>query len=61
MVYRIANSPAAEEYLRPAGENLTPKHLISTILHTVFDVGRLRLVPELAAVARLAEHAPLPV
>jgi uncharacterized protein (DUF1501 family) len=44
----------------PAGENLTPKHLISTILHTVFDVGRLRLVPELAAVARLAEHAPLP-
>jgi len=42
-------------------ENLTPKHLISTILHTVFDVGQLRLIPALASVARLAEHAPLPV
>jgi hypothetical protein len=44
----------------PATENLTPKHLVSTILHTVFDVGRLRLLPTLASVARLAEHDPIP-
>ena len=44
----------------PATENLTPKHLISTILHTVFDVGRLRLIPALASVARLGEHVTLP-
>jgi hypothetical protein len=44
----------------PAGENLTPKHLVSTILHTVFDVGRLRLLPTLASVSRLAEHAVIP-
>jgi uncharacterized protein (DUF1501 family) len=43
-----------------ASENLTPKHLISTILHTVFDVGQLRLVPALSSVARLAEHPSLP-
>jgi hypothetical protein len=43
----------------PATENLTPKHLISTILHTVFDVGRLRLLPTLASLARLAEHPPI--
>jgi uncharacterized protein (DUF1501 family) len=44
----------------PATENLTPKHLISTVLRTVFDVGQLRLLPALAPVSRLAEHAPLP-
>jgi hypothetical protein len=44
----------------PVAENLTPKHLISTILHTVFDVGQLRLVPSVAAVARLAETEPIP-
>jgi uncharacterized protein (DUF1501 family) len=44
----------------PATENLTPKHLISTILHTVFDVGQLRLLPGMASVSRLAEHEPIP-
>jgi uncharacterized protein (DUF1501 family) len=45
---------------QPAGDNLTPRHLISTILHTLFDVGKLRLEPSVAQVARLAEHAPIP-
>jgi len=44
----------------PAAENLTPKNLISTILHTVFDVGQLRLLPSVAPVARLAETEPIP-
>ena len=29
----------------PNDAPLTPKHLISTILHTVFDIGQLRLMP----------------
>ena len=29
----------------PNADPLTPKHLISTILHTVFDIGQLRLMP----------------
>jgi hypothetical protein len=45
----------------PATENYTPANLISTILHTVFDVGQLRLMPQLAAVARLAETPPIPL
>ena len=45
----------------PATENYTPASLVSTILHTVFDVGRLRLLPGLAAVARLAETRPIPL
>jgi hypothetical protein len=45
---------------QPATEPLTPKHLISTILHTLFDVGRLRVAPSLAQVAKLAEHPPIP-
>jgi hypothetical protein len=44
----------------PATENLTPKHLISTVLHTAFDVGQLRLMPGFAQIARLAEHPPIP-
>jgi hypothetical protein len=44
----------------PATDNLTPRHLISTILHALFDVGRLRIAPGLGEVARLAEHAPIP-
>ncbi len=44
----------------PAGDPLNPRHLISTILHTLFDVGRLRLAPSLSQVARLAEHPPIP-
>ena len=43
----------------PAGDPFNPRHLISTILHTLFDVGKLRVAPGLTAVARLAEHPPL--
>jgi uncharacterized protein (DUF1501 family) len=44
----------------PATENQTPRHLISTILHAVFDVGLLRLEPGFQQVARLAEAPPIP-
>jgi hypothetical protein len=44
----------------PAANPLTPRHLISTLLHTLFDVGRLRVTPSMAQVARLAEHPPIP-
>lgn len=44
----------------PASDNLTPKNLISTILHTVFDVGQLRLMPGQTAIAKLAEVDPIP-
>lgn len=44
----------------PISEPLTPRHLISTILHTLFDVSELRLVPNLSPVSRLAEHPPIP-
>ena len=43
----------------PADNNLTPKNLISTILHTVFDVGQLRLRPSAAAISKLAEISPI--
>jgi uncharacterized protein (DUF1501 family) len=45
----------------PDTDPLTLKHLVSTILHTVFDVGRLRLEPGFAELARLGEHPPIPV
>ena len=45
----------------PARENYTPAHLVSTVLHTVFDVGQLRLMPRLAAVSRLAETNSIPL
>lgn len=44
----------------PATENYGPKHLVSTILHALFDVGKLRVAPSLSVVAKLAEHAPIP-
>lgn len=43
----------------PTGDPLTPKHLISTILRTLFDPAQLRLVPGLEQISRLTEHAPL--
>jgi uncharacterized protein (DUF1501 family) len=43
----------------PATEAFNPKHLISSILHTVFDVGQLRLQPSFAQISRLAEHPPI--
>jgi len=45
----------------PATEPLTPSHLVSTILHTVFDVGALRLMRALPPeVAELSQAAPIP-
>jgi hypothetical protein len=44
----------------PAVEAQTNRNLISTILHTCFDVGQLRLQPALAAIARLGEVSPIP-
>lgn len=44
----------------PIADPYTIENLISTILHTVFDTGRLRLEPGLGAIARLAEKAPIP-
>jgi hypothetical protein len=45
----------------PASEPITIKHLISTILHTLFDVGQLRLVRGAPTnILRLAEHDPIP-
>jgi hypothetical protein len=43
----------------PAGDPLGPKHLVSTILHTLFDPAQLRLVSGLDQISRLAEHPPL--
>ncbi|MFN4259499.1 MAG: DUF1501 domain-containing protein [Gemmataceae bacterium] len=44
----------------PATDNLTPKHLVSTVLHAAFDVGQLRLMPSVSHIARLAETPPIP-
>jgi Protein of unknown function (DUF1501) len=43
----------------PAFVNYTSENLISTILHTVFDVGQLRLQPALSAISRLGEVPPI--
>lgn len=45
----------------PDTDPLTLKHLVSTILHTVFDMGRLRLEPGLSQLSRLGEHPTIPV
>lgn len=42
----------------PISDPLTSANLISTILHKVFDVARLRLEPSLATISQLAEAAP---
>jgi hypothetical protein len=44
----------------PARDELNSANLISTILHTVFDVGQLRLQPALGPISRLAEVPPIP-
>jgi uncharacterized protein (DUF1501 family) len=45
----------------PASEPVTTKHLIATILHTLFDVGQLRLMRGLPReLARLTEWSPIP-
>jgi len=46
---------------QPTADPLGPKHLISSILHTVFDVGELRLRPSVPTpINQLAEHATIP-
>lgn len=45
----------------PATDNYTPANLVSTILHTVFDPGQVRLLPRLANISRLAETPPIPL
>jgi hypothetical protein len=45
----------------PETENLTPKHLISTIMHTVFNVGQLRVTSGVPSpVANLSAADPIP-
>lgn len=45
----------------PATDDLTPKHLISTIMHSLFNVSELRLVPSLPTeVSQLASEPPIP-
>jgi uncharacterized protein (DUF1501 family) len=44
----------------PRTEPIKVPHLISTIMHTVFDVGRLRLQPDLAQLSRLGDQPTIP-
>jgi len=45
----------------PNSDALSPKHMISTIMHTLFDVGELRLLSDVPdEVKRLAEAEPIP-
>ncbi len=45
----------------PATEPVTNRHLISSVLHTLFDVGQLRVTPGIGReILQLAEHAPIP-
>ena len=46
----------------PQSEPITGQHLIATILHTLFDVGQLRLVPNLPRefAQIMASWAPIP-
>jgi len=43
----------------PISDPRTSKHLIATILRTLFHHGQLRLAPGLGDVSRLADHPPL--
>jgi len=45
----------------PSSQPMTIKHLVSTILHTLFDVGKLRVERSLPRdLARMAEWEPIP-
>ncbi|MFO0878472.1 MAG: DUF1501 domain-containing protein [Gemmataceae bacterium] len=39
----------------PVGDPLSPRHLISSLMHTLFDVSQMRLQPTLASIAKLGE------
>ena len=43
----------------PDSDAVATPNLISTILHTVFDVGQLRLKPAFGEIARLGEMKPI--
>lgn len=45
---------------QPATNNLTPKHLISTILRSMIDIGELRIVGDAPQVVELGQHDPIP-
>ena len=50
---RNASSPATERY--------GPAHLMSTVMHTLFDVGEIRVQRELGRVANvISEGQPIP-
>ncbi len=44
----------------PATENFGPRNLISSIFHSAFDIGQLRLQPAMTAIARLGEPETIP-
>jgi uncharacterized protein (DUF1501 family) len=44
----------------PDSDGVSTPNLISTVLHTAFDMGQLRLRPEYAAISRLGEAPPIP-
>ena len=44
----------------PAEDACSTPNLVSTLLHTVFDMSRVRLQPELGAIAKLGEEKPIP-
>jgi uncharacterized protein (DUF1501 family) len=57
---RQGRRPLDPRRRRARSEGFATPNLVSTILHTAFDVGRLRLRPEFAAITKLAEAAPIP-
>jgi hypothetical protein len=45
----------------PVGERYTPKHLMATVMHTLLDVGKVRLMPGLGKAASIiADGEPIP-
>lgn len=44
----------------PISDAVGPRHLIASILRSLFHHGQLRLVPSLGPVSRLADHEPIP-
>ncbi len=45
----------------PVGERYTPKHLMATILHTLLDPGKVRLVPGLGRISNvISDGEPIP-
>jgi uncharacterized protein (DUF1501 family) len=50
---RTASNPSSERY--------TPKHLLATIMHTLLEIGEVRVRPELGRVAQaVSEGEPIP-